>query len=146
MVDTIKFTNDPNDMSELYIAAGYYYLAHAYINDDPAIQNANATHALWVYGNLFVRGVICYNPIEATIRAAHAFNWAHNFEPYKILNERFIDQSSGVLVVMSDGWEKSRGVSAEINYAIDNHIPVWYLDCEEFDIANEYGKPQEVPT
>jgi hypothetical protein len=146
MVDTIKFTNDPADMSELYIAAGYYYLAHAYSNDEPMLRQANLDHALWVYSNLFIRGVICYNPLEAMHRAAQMFKWPTEYEPYKILNERFIDASAGVLVVMSDGWHKSRGVSAEIDYAIDNRIPVWYLDTEEFDIAAEYGKPQEVPT
>jgi hypothetical protein len=144
--NTIKLTNDPAEMPELFIAEdGFFYLAHAYSNDDRSILEMNVLHARWVYSNLFVRGVLTYNPLEATHLAASSFSWPTAHEPYIRLNHAFIDTAVGVLVVTSDGWEKSRGVAEEIAYATECGVPVWYLDVEEFDNSYGFGMPEVMP-
>jgi hypothetical protein len=144
--NTIKLTNDPVEMPEFFIGEdGFFYMAHAYSNEDHSIRDLNVLHARWIYSNLFIRGVLAYNPLEATHIAAMSFSWPTEHEPYIRLNHAFIDTAVGVLVVMSDGWEKSRGVAEEIAYANECGVPVWYLDVEEFDSANLFGEPAVMP-
>lgn len=143
--NVINMATDDDLPEELKHQNGFFYLAHAYSATTPELRRHNADHALWIYAHLLSQGVLTYNPIEATHRAATSYGWATDHTTYLALNEAFIDVCEGLIVVMSDGWEKSAGVAAEIEHAIKLGCAIWYLDCEEFDARHGYGKPENMP-
>lgn len=143
--NVISLTADSHSLEELKIEGGFFYLAHAYSAATPELRQHNTDHALWIYSHLLSQGILCYNPLEATHRAAVSYDWATDHSAYIQLNEAFLDASAGLIVVMADGWERSTGVQFEIDYAISQGMVIWYLDVEEFDNRHGYSKPEVMP-
>ncbi|MDD3284614.1 MAG: DUF4406 domain-containing protein [Patescibacteria group bacterium] len=48
-----------------------------------------------------------------------------NDEFYKTMNKRFLTDVSDSVLAMP-GWEESRGAKDEVDYAIENNIPIFY--------------------
>lgn len=115
-------------LKELADENQFYYLAHAYSNVDDRLRDINQETALQVYALLFQHGVFCYEPTCASHYAGIGRKIGTDFEDYRSLNRIMMTRSHGLLVIMSDGWEKSRGVEFEIDYAKRLGIPIIYLE------------------
>jgi hypothetical protein len=70
MTSKISMTADNTALEELAAEYGFFYLSHAYSASTPELRQHNADHALWIYSHLLSQNVLCYNPLEATHRAA----------------------------------------------------------------------------
>lgn len=53
----------------------------------------------------------------------------------------FLDYATRVVVLTLDGWRESRGVQAEIKYAMDHGLPVYYM-TRGGTISLEPGLPE----
>lgn len=47
---------------------------------------------------------------------------------YEALKNTFILKCDRMIVVKLDGWEESEGVNAEIEFALDQGIPIEYIE------------------
>lgn len=104
-----------------------YYLATPYTHDDPKVRAQRYEMAVEMAGDLLASGLLVYSPIAHTHPIALAKELPKGWEFWKRYDECFIDRCDGVIVGAMDGWDTSKGVTAEIEMARGKGKPVWYL-------------------
>lgn len=106
------------------------YLASPYSHPDPAQKIERYRAACTVAGRLMKRGKNVFSPI------AHSHVIEEHFEDGKIEGHTFwLKQDFAILrhceklvVLRLDGWQASKGVAAEVEFAGRLGIPVEYID------------------
>lgn len=106
------------------------YLASPYSHPDPAVREQRYKVACRVAGDLMKKGKRIFAPIP------HSHAIEQSFSDGKVEGHVFwLDQdfailrhASELLVVRMDGWEQSKGVTAEVEFAGQLGIPVSYID------------------
>jgi hypothetical protein len=106
------------------IHIGYYYLAHPYSSIDKDLEVSRLHAATKIYARLARQGVKCYSPVAATTLAAKRHKMPTSHEFWIDLNETFIVNSAGIILIKLEGWDTSPGVMHEIEYAkkVDKRI------------------------
>lgn len=92
------------------------YLASPYSHPEPEVRQRRFEEVLEQTALWLRRG----HPIFSPIIYGHPLSEArpsHEFEDWQFLNERMIDAAAEVWVLKQEGWDRSRGVAAEIMYA-----------------------------
>lgn len=105
------------------------YLATPYTHDDPAVRAERFDVVNRVAGELMRKGEIVYSPISHTHPIAQECElpqvwcdfWEHQDRP-------FLEASYRLVVLKQDGWDKSRGVKAEIAIAEELGLPIQYME------------------
>lgn len=116
------YTNLPNDKD------GLYYLGSPYSHPDKIIQYLRYKVVTNAAAKLVNAGFILFCPITQSHNIAMAGNINTSWEFWKKFDETILDRCDGLIVLMIDGWSKSVGLTAEIDYAIVNHIPIYYIE------------------
>ena len=106
------------------------YLASPYSHPEPEVREFRFKEACRVAGNMMRRGKKVFSPI------AHSHSIEQCFEAGGMEGHRFwLDQDFAVLrhchelhVLRLDGWEASKGIAAEVEFAAHIGIPVFYVD------------------
>lgn len=106
------------------------YLASPYSHPDPAQKAERYRAACVVAGRLMKAGHAVFSPI------AHSHPIEEHFEDKSVEGHDFwlrqdfaiLEHASKLVVLRIDGWEKSRGIAAEIDFAHKAGIPVEYID------------------
>lgn len=109
---------------------GLTYLASPYSHPDPAERQRRFEATCREAGRLMKRGMAVFSPI------AHSHPIEQNFHDGKQEGHEFwLAQDFAVLrhcerliVLRLEGWEASRGVAAEVEFAGRIGIPVLYID------------------
>lgn len=93
------------------------YLACPYSHQNPAAITFRLRIAAQNAGRLMQEGHIVYSPINHCHPIAEAYSLPTDFEFWKRLNFEFIDWCEELHVLRLPGWNESKGVTAEIDYA-----------------------------
>jgi hypothetical protein len=101
------------------------YLASPYSHADPTVREARFQAVCAAAGRMMEAGQIVYSPIAHSHPISQTMNVSpvdHDFW----LRQCFgvLEHSTKLVVLMLDGWGKSRGVAAEIVFAAERGIPV----------------------
>lgn len=103
------------------------YLASPYSHPDPAVVEARFEAVCRAAGRLMADGVLVYSPIAHThpiaVRSALPTGWTY-WERY---DRAMIAACDHLTVLMLDGWDESRGVTAELAIAGELGRPVTYI-------------------
>jgi hypothetical protein len=120
------------------------YLANAYSSnlEDPdaaALQRSQRRQLeSFVGGKLKKRyGVTVLLPIAISAAMAELCQFGTGFDEWKDDDLNFISRCDEVWVLTSDGWIESIGVQAEVKFALDNKIPIKYVNPITFDLNDE---------
>lgn len=105
------------------------YLASPYSHADPAVKHERFTAACRAAGRLMKDGVCVFSPI------AHSHPIEQHFESGVTEGHDFwlrqdfavLERCVRLIVLTLDGWEKSRGVTAELAFAKERGIPVEFM-------------------
>ena len=107
----------------------YYYLAAPYSVGDKASQE-DMEMRFWqitaMAAELMKADINIYSPITH----GHFFSdlgLKRNFEWWLEKDMAFLSDASGLFVLKLEGWQMSPGVKAEIKFAKDMEIPIFYL-------------------
>ncbi|MEA1909555.1 MAG: DUF1937 family protein [Patescibacteria group bacterium] len=103
------------------------YLASPYSHPDPAVREARNLSVCKKAGELMNHGYIVYSPIAHTHPIAVVCNLPTDWEFWKQYDISFIEWADEVWIYTMPGWEKSRGIIAEIRSARNLNKPVEYL-------------------
>lgn len=116
------------------------YLAIPYTG----IEELSFKVANYVSAQLMHDGNIVFSPISHSHHIAAQNELECGWDYWKKFDESFIEWCDVVIVVMLIGWEKSKGVKAEIIIADKIGKPVEYIDPKIYlavqNLINEYFK------
>jgi hypothetical protein len=106
------------------------YLASCYSHADPDVREGRFREACRVAAKLMNEGWTVFSPI------AHSHPIAASLDPKLVCDHEFwmrqdlpiLAACERMVVLRLPGWEKSRGVAAEMQFASANGIPIEYLD------------------
>ena len=107
-------------MSIIYLASPY-----SHENEDVMLDRFNAVCEY--AAKLMMDGLHIYSPI-AHCHPIAQFGLPTDWGYWQEFDKRFISVSSKLIVYKLDGWEESKGISAEIQIAEGLNIPVEYHD------------------
>lgn len=76
------------------------------------------------------KGNLVFSPVLYGLKVLQYVDGLDDWATWKTFCENAILVSKEVWVLMFEGWDKSTGVKAEIDFAIANNIPVKYINIE----------------
>lgn len=108
------------------------YLATPYSHDSPSVRQQRYETACAVVYHLQVKGITVYSPIVYW----HPITSFHNLPLtaiyWKDVNFPALACAEELIICPMEGLETSEGVNFELTYALENSIPVSYV--------NEFGE------
>ena len=75
-------------------------------------------------------GKFVFSPVLYGLKVLQYVDGLDDWATWKPFCENAILASKEVWVLMFDGWDKSKGVKAEIEFAVANFIPIKYIEIE----------------
>lgn len=105
---------------------GYKYLASPYTHANPAIMHTRWRCALHATAALICKGEFIYSPIVHCHELAQAHKLPRDFKFWKKYNFTMLEKADMLLILRIDGWEQSKGIAAEKEFAEELGIP-WEL-------------------
>lgn len=110
-----------------------YYLASPYTHKNIDVMKIRAEIVTKAAVDLLRLNVYVFAPI------AYNAPWERHdlpgdWEFWEPFDKAFVERMDAVVVLTIDGWDRSVGVKAEIEFANEKNIPVRYLSLEQ--IAN----------
>ncbi len=108
------------------------YLASPYSHPDAAVRHKRYEDVCRVTAQLIAKGHVVYSPI------AHSHPVAAFLDPDLLMDHKFwmtqclpiLNVCDELWVLELDGFEKSKGVSAEVKFAVDNLITIRFISPE----------------
>lgn len=83
-----------------------------------------------IAGELYKRGFAVISPISQSHPIALECNIEGKFDFWEDIDYNIIIRCDMIFVYCQNGWKDSDGVFKEINFAMQNNIPVIYIDDE----------------
>lgn len=104
------------------------YLASPYSHNNPDVQQARYDLAQRYVANEIRKGETIFSPIVYAHPMAHEFNIGTDHLTWKKFNCAMIDRCDALHVLRIEGWLSSKGVQAEIAYAIAQQKDVRFVN------------------
>jgi len=105
----------------------FTYIASPYSHEDPTVRKKRFYDVSLYTAHLIRSGVVAYSPIAHSHPLAEEFNLEGDFDAWKRQNFGMLSKASMMIVVCLDGWQESKGVTAEIAFARECGIPINYV-------------------
>ncbi len=119
----------------------YLYLASPYSHENMVVRNERARIINGIGFKLIRLGLNLFCPITQS----HNLNKSSgpnipdlSHDECMRVDYAFLSRASGLIVVKLDGWNESKGVALEMDYAIQHKMPIYML--EEDDNLEEFAK------
>lgn len=109
---------------------GYIYLASPYSHPSRDTVSDRYVAAMLHVAKSMREGEHVFSPIVHCHEAAQVCSLPGDYEYWKGYNRTMIQSCAYVRVLMLEGWEKSKGVRAEIALAMDLGRPLSFVDDE----------------
>lgn len=104
------------------------YLASPYSHPSRIVMEHRYQTAMKVTATLMREGLHVFSPIVHCHVIAHTFEMPKDFKFWQYYNEHMISLSEALYVLRMPEWDKSAGVTGEIEIASKLEIPVHYID------------------
>lgn len=112
-----------------------YYLASPYSHKEREIMDLRAEQATKAAVDLLKLGIVTFAPIPYNCHW-EKYNLPSNWEFWEKFDKTFIDHMSALIVLTIEGWDRSVGVTAEIAYAKELGLNVYYISPEMIESGN----------
>ena len=110
-----------------------YYLASPYTHSDVTVRKSRAESATEAAVKLLHLGVFVFAPIPYN-EPWEKYNLPGDWGFWADFDKSFVERcDGGLIVLMLDGWDRSTGVTAEIEFAKSIGLPVYYATKEQID-------------
>lgn len=105
------------------------YLASPYTHADQKIQAARYEAVAALTASLIRAGTIVYSPIVNFHYLSREYYLPTDFTFWKDYNLRFLGRCDELYIFTLPGWDISKGVTAERDFARTRHIPAFFIDA-----------------
>lgn len=102
----------------------FIYLACPYTDKSELIQHKRYLQVAEVTAQLLCRDIFVYSPIVHCHELAKRFRLPGDFAFWKAYNYAMLGEASALHILELEGWNASKGLKAEIQFAIDKSIPI----------------------
>ena len=106
------------------------YLAVPYSHPDIEVREERFGAVNRAAAKLMEQGLHVFSPISHSHPISIEGNLPTNWEYWEAYDRVFLNASNKLIVLMLDGWDKSVGVSGEIEIAKELGIEIEYIDGE----------------
>jgi hypothetical protein len=114
-------------MSFIYMCTVYSLDAPEDTIDGMALREFRYQKAMLYTAEFTKKGEVVFSPILHSHPLALKHMIPGDFKFWEKIDFAFIDSAERVRVIMMDGWDRSRGVTAEVNYARSIDKPIEYV-------------------
>lgn len=104
------------------------YLTSPYTDPDPLVMKTRFLLAEQITAAMLKRQLVVYSPIVHCHELAQRHDMPHDFEFWRSYNFGMLRHASTIHVVAMNGWEDSRGVMAELDFAEQAGIPAYFIE------------------
>lgn len=117
------------------------YLASPYSHESSRVREQRFQFACQAAGKLMQQGFFIFSPIAMTHSICVENDLPFEFDFYQEFDHLMVDKCDAILVLKLRGWEGSKGVAAEIEYAVKTHKDVIYIDPDDIaDFGQKAGE------
>lgn len=110
--------------------AGYFYVASPYTDTDPKIRARRYEAVEKFAAFLCLQRVWAFVPIMHSHHMGLKHKLPYEFEFWNEWNQAMIRPSRGVIVFEIEGWDESRGIAAELEFAETLKLPIFHSKSE----------------
>lgn len=100
------------------------YVGSPYTHPDPAVREARYQQTLAFTAHHMLRGLPIFSPIVHCHPLALAFRMPGDFHFWRDYCLALLSRATELWVLQLPGWEHSVGLTAEVDFANENMIPV----------------------
>ena len=104
------------------------YLATPYSHPDPAVKQRRFEIACSEALRLMIEGHVVFSPIAHSHAIETVTNQSNPHEFWMRQDFHILSKCDTLVILLIDGWDQSRGVREEIEYALLWGIPLVYLE------------------
>lgn len=100
------------------------YLASPHTSVDPMVREVRYLQAMKALAQLVQEGHLVFSPIVHTHELAKTYAWPMTFDYYAKLDLAWLEKVDELWVLMLEGWDESKGVTAEIKKMDELNKPI----------------------
>lgn len=104
------------------------FISSPYSNPDDRVRIQNYKDITLYTAKLCSTGIVAFSPIAYGHNLVDFHPMPTDWEFWKNFCLQFLERSDELWVVKMPGYDRSIGVAEEVQYALDNGIPVKYVD------------------
>ena len=104
------------------------YLASPYSHPDPTVRDERFQAACRAAAKLMLGGQCVFAPIPHSVPIEEQFPEMQGFDFWMSMDLPILARCTKIVVLTLDGWEKSRGVKRELEYAHEHGIPIEFME------------------
>lgn len=120
------------------------YLASPYSHEDPAIKQERYMKVMEATARLLQTGHFIYSPIVHCHAMAVEYDLPTGFDFWKNYDFDMIESSEQLYVLCLDGWDRSIGVLAEIEFARSWNLTITYWEMGDDGEMSQSSEAPEV--
>lgn len=105
------------------------YLACPFNHPDPEVMEQRFRIVTRVAGQLIAKGIYVFSPITHNVPILRHAGVAAGWKEWQNFDLAVLERCNRLYVLKLEGWERSTGVLAEIEFAKRRGIPTEYLEA-----------------
>jgi hypothetical protein len=108
------------------------FISSPYSHLDPNVIEKNFQDVTELVAFLTSQGITAISPITYGHTLLNYMNSDNDWDTWKDFCLTFLSKSTELWVYKMPGWNRSRGVAEEIEYAVKNNLHIKYIDYEYY--------------
>lgn len=105
-----------------------YYIATSYTHKDEHVRQLRYELVTHYAAKLMEMGLHVFSPITHCHPIAEIGNLPKDFGYWSDYCHKTLDMCDAIIVFKQSGWKESKGLTAEIAYAKEKKIPIFYSE------------------
>lgn len=105
------------------------YLAVPYSHPEPAVREARFAAVNKVAADLMRQGLHVFSPISHTHPIAMAGELPLGWDFWEAFDRAYLSHCHKIIVLKLEGWDQSKGVTAELKIAKELGLEIEYLEA-----------------
>lgn len=111
--------------------SGLIYLASPYSDPDPKVMESRFTVVCYLAAKLMRQGHLIFSPIAHTHPIAVCGELPRGWDFWERYDRAILSACRELWVAKLPGWDRSKGIAAEIGIAKELGLPIIYIDLDE---------------
>lgn len=103
----------------------YYFISLPYSHKQQEVIEQRVKLMCQVDSFLNSKGILTISPIHKHLLFMNGSSLPNDWDFWKNLSLSLLSKSTGMILLQMEGWKDSIGVQAEIEFAKNNHIPIY---------------------